>query len=103
MSSRLDRGQAAVLVVFVASALFVSASVAIAEFGGRLIDRTRAQTAADSAALGALPGGRGAAQLLAERHGATLVSYRRDPSTGNVIVVVRLGDTTATAAATDAP
>jgi hypothetical protein len=103
MTSRRDRGQAAILVLVVAAALFVSLSVATVEFGGRVIDRTRAQTAADAAALGALPAGRGAATNLAQRHGATLVSYSHDPVARRVTVTVRLGRATATAAATDAP
>ena len=55
MSGR-DRGQAAVLVLMLATVLFVSMSAALVEIGGRVIDRTRAQTAADAAALGAIIG-----------------------------------------------
>ncbi len=44
MSGR-DRGQAAVLVLVLATVLFVSMSAALVEVGGRVIDRTRAQTA----------------------------------------------------------
>ena len=58
--------------------------------GGHLIDRTRAQTAADAAALGSVVGGRDAAEALADRHGATLVSFRRGPGPGRVTVVVRV-------------
>ncbi len=102
MSTR-DRGQASVLLVIVATVLSASLSVAMAGFGGRLIDRTRAQTAADAAALASLAGGSGAAQALAQRHGATLVEFTRGPGMGQVTVMVRIGDVTATAAATDAP
>ena len=102
MSGR-DRGQAAVLVLVVATVLFVSLSVALVVVGGRVIDRTRAQTAADAAALGAVIGGREAAETLAGRHGATLVSFIRGPDVGRVTVVVRLGTATADAAASDAP
>ena len=98
-----DRGQAAVLVMVLATVLFVSMSVALVDLGGRLIDRARAQTAADAAALGAMTGGRGAAERLALRHGATVVSFVREPDAGRVAVVVRLGTATADAAASDAP
>ncbi len=98
-----DRGQVSVLVLIVATVLCASLSGAIVGFGGQLIDRTRAQTAADAAALASLAGGSGAAQALAQRHGATLVEFTRGPAVGQVTVVVRVGDVTATAAATDAP
>jgi len=98
-----DRGQATLLVLIVATALYVSVATALVGFGGRLIDRTRAQTAADAAALASLTGGSSAAHTLAQRHGATLVEFSRGPGVGQVTVVVRLGDATATAAATDAP
>ncbi len=91
------------LVVIVAAVLFVSLSAAVGSLGGGLIERTRAQTAADAAALGSLAGGRRAAAQLAERHGATLVTFRLGPEPGRVTVVVRVGSATAMAAATDAP
>jgi hypothetical protein len=72
-------------------------------FGGQMIERTRAQTAADAAALAALEGGRVAAGALAQRHGAELVAYMPSPEYWQVTVVVRVGDATATAAASDAP
>jgi hypothetical protein len=102
MSGR-DRGQAAVLVLVLATVLFVSMSAALVDVGGRVIDRTRAQTAADAAALGAIIGGREAAETLARRYGATLVSITRGPDAGRITVVVRLGTATADAAASDAP
>jgi hypothetical protein len=102
MSGR-DRGQAAVLVLVLATVLFISMSAALVAVGGRVIDRTRAQTAADAAALGAIIGGREAAETLARRHGATLVSFARGPDAGRITVVVRLGTATADAAASDAP
>jgi len=102
-SSRRDRGQAGLVVVMLATALFVSLTVAAVGFGGRLIDRTRAQTAADAAALASLTAGRSAARALAEVHGATLVMFERSSDGEQVTVVVRVGAATATAAATDAP
>ena len=104
MSTR-DRGQVSVLGVLVATALCTSLSFALVGFGGQLIDRTHAQTAADAAALASLSGGSGAAQALAQRHGAALVEFTRSPGVGQmtVTVTVRIGDVTATASATDAP
>jgi len=98
-----DRGQATLLVLIVATALCVSLATAMVGFGGQLIDRTRAQTAADAAVLASLTGGSSAAHTLAQRHGATLVEFSRGPGVGQVRVVVRLGDATVIAAATDAP
>ena len=100
---RDDRGQAAVLVVLVGATMFVLLSAALVTLGGRVVDRTRAQTAADAAALASLEGGRGAADNLAQRHGATVVDWHRGPGPDEVTVVVRLGSETATARATDAP
>jgi len=102
-SSRFDRGQAAVLVVIVAAVLFVSLSAGVLVVGGRTIDRVRAQTAADAAALASLRGGRSAALALAQRHGAELITFTIGPIADQVTVVVRVGDTTATSVATDAP
>jgi hypothetical protein len=98
-----DRGQAAVLLVVVSSVIFVVSITALGLLGGHVVDRTRAQTAADAAALVSLDGGRPSAEALAERHGAELVSWARGPADGEVTVVVRLGDAHATARATDAP
>ena len=98
-----DRGQAAVLVVVVASVIFLAVTMALVVFGGRVVERTRAQTAADAAALVSLDGGRLSAEVMAARHGAELVSWVRGPTYGEVTVVVRLGDARATARATNAP
>jgi hypothetical protein len=98
-----DRGQAAVFVLALATVLFVAMSAALVELGGRVIDRTRAQTAADAAALGSITGGREAAETLARRHGATLLSFTSGPDGVLVTLVVRLGTATANAVASDAP
>ena len=100
---RRDTGQAAILVVAVTAVLLVSIVVAVAALGRASIDRARAQTAADAAALASLDGGRSAADSLAHRHGASVVSWFRGPGVAEVTVVVRLGDTTATARASNAP
>ncbi|MFT6291494.1 MAG: hypothetical protein ACJAR2_002096 [Ilumatobacter sp.] len=98
-----DRGQAAVLVVAVAAALLVTMVVALASMGRTTIDRTRAQTAADAAALASLDGGRRAAMDLAAHYEAVVVTWSRGPGVGEVSVVVRLGEVTATARASNAP
>jgi amino acid transporter len=103
LTARRDRGQAAVFVLVMATTLFVVLAVALVDVGGRMIDRTRAQTAADAAALGSISGGRGTAAALAERHGATLIAFEREPGDRRVTVVVRLGTVTARAAASDLP
>ena len=91
------------MVITVAAVLLVSIVLALATMGRTAVDRTRAQTAADAAALASLDGGRPVADRLAEDHGATVVSWNRGPGPFEVTVTVRLGDTTATARATNAP
>jgi Flp pilus assembly protein TadG len=103
MMNRRDRGQASIMVMMVATVLCASLAAATVGFGGHLIDRSRAQTAADAAALASLTGGGAAARSFAERHGGSLVAFIRGPGVGEVTVVVRVGNSTATAAATDAP
>ncbi len=77
------------------------AVVGTGQFSLRLIDRGRAQTAADAAALAAIGGGRIEAERLAAGNGARLVSYiDRD---GAITVVVDVGGQQATARATDGP
>ncbi len=98
-----DTGQAAVLVLAVTAVLLVVIVVAMAAMGRTAIARTRAQTAADAAALASLDGGRSAASVYAERHGAEVVEWFAGPEPFEVTVVVRLGDTTATARASNAP
>ena len=97
---RRDNGQAVVLLlaVVVMAALSV---VAVGVFGQRIVDRGRAQTAADAAALAATAGGRSAAQRLATSNGAVLVGYSEAGDA--VTVVVELGGERATARATDGP
>lgn len=99
--TRGDRGQAAVVVVSVVAVLLVIVAVAVAALGRNVIDRTRAQTAADAAALASLEGGSTAASELAARHGATVTSW--SASGFEVVVTVRVGATTATARASNAP
>lgn len=98
-----DAGQAAVLVVAVAAVLLVAILAGLGSMGRTAIDRTRAQTAADAAALASLDTGRVGATSMANRHGASVVTWFRGPGPHEVTVTVRLGDTSATARATNSP
>ncbi len=100
---RGDVGQSAVFVLVIAAVLLVVLASAITSAGGASVDRTRAQTAADAAALASLDGGRAAAVALAGRHGATVVAWARGPGPYEVTVEVRVGDARAVARASDAP
>jgi hypothetical protein len=96
---RHDRGQAALLVVATATVLLAAMLWAAAAMGGVVVDRTRARTAADAAALASLDGDRSTATEIAARHGAVVVSWSRRGD--EVTVVVRVGEVSATARATD--
>jgi hypothetical protein len=82
-------------------AMAALAVVAVGQFGRHLVDRGRAQIAADAAALAATTGGRPAAANLASGNGALLVSYLE--VNGAVTVVVEIDGQLATARATDGP
>jgi Tfp pilus assembly protein PilX len=100
---RRDSGQAAVLLVIVVCVVFAMSAVALATLGRDMTERTRAQSAADAAALAGLVQGRGAGEEIAARHGASVVSWTASSAPdGQVITaVVRLGNATATARASD--
>ena len=100
---RADRGQAALLVVVVATVVFAAVVSGLAVVGRTAVDRAQAQTAADAAALASLDGGRSAAADLAVRNGAVLVSWRRGPGVHEVTVTVSVDGVTASARASDAP
>ena len=100
---RNDRGQSAVLILVITAALGAALLAALVDFGGITQDRARAQTAADAAALASLDGGRVIAADFAERHGGVVVSWVSGPGEHEVTVVVRVGDSTATARASNAP
>ena len=95
-----DRGSM-VLLVTVAVVVAAMAAVATAELGVAMVQRQRAQTAADAAALAAVDGGAAAAARLASRNGGRLVGFVERTSV--VTVTVRVGDAVATASATDDP
>ena len=95
-----DRG-AAVLLVAVVAALAGLVAVATAELGTAMVERQRAQHAADAAALAAVDGGSAGAARLAAANGGRLVSFVRRGSV--VRVVVEVGEARAVAAASDGP
>lgn len=98
-----DRGQAVVLVIIVAAVLFVAVLSAAATMGRHAIERGRAQSVADAVALAAVIGGDSAARQVASANGAAILSLVFDQRDDAVSVVVRVGDATAVARATDAP
>ena len=98
-----ERGQAAplMLVVVVVAGLLV---IGIGRLGGAVIERARAQTAADAAALAGAAEGRVGAERLARANGGRLVSFAVGvavtPASGTDIeVVVVVGGAQATARA----
>lgn len=64
-------------------------SLALGRMGGQAVDRARAQTAADAAALGGVVAGQPAARHLAEANGAELVRFERLGADVRVVVRVR--------------
>jgi hypothetical protein len=98
-----DRGQAAIVVVIVGAMLFVAALTGLSTLGARVTDQARAQSVADAAALASVEAGRVAAESLVAGAGAEVVSWSRGPAPGEVTVVVRLREVTATARATNDP
>ncbi|NND74770.1 MAG: helicase/secretion neighborhood TadE-like protein [Ilumatobacter sp.] len=89
------------VVVAVVAVLGAGLVTALADFGAGAQDRVRAQSAADAAALASLHGGRASAAALATRNGGVVLSWQRRG--GDVVVVVRVGRSTATARASDQP
>lgn len=96
-----DRGQAIITSMLVAAALLTAAVAGTLELGDRLLDRRRAQSAADAAALAGAVEGRSAASRLAAINGAELRGFR---VVGDAVVVtVSVDDAVATARASTAP
>lgn len=76
-------------------------AIGTAELGVAMVQRQRAQLAADAAALAGVEGGPAAASRLAGANGGQLRSFRR---AGDVVVVeVTVGDARALARASDGP
>lgn len=107
-----DRGQALGLVL-IAVGLVAVIAVALSHVGARLVARSRAQNAADAAALAGVDGGSGAAAAMAARNGGVLVSFVERPGRGGstvamdvameVIVEVTVDGEHAVAAASSGP
>jgi uncharacterized membrane protein len=97
---RSDRGQS-VLLVLVVVVLVALLAVGFVQAADVVLDRQRAQTAADAAALAGLQGGRSAAAQLAAANGAVLVSFAREGAT--VTVVVSVDEVRARARASNGP
>lgn len=81
-----ERGQALPLVALVL-VLVVVVSLLLAAIGDAVIDRSRAQTAADAAALAGAAEGRAAAERLATANGAILVSFDPGPPVEVVVEI----------------
>jgi hypothetical protein len=99
-----DAGQAVGLVV-IAIGMIGTLGLGLTAVATRMTDRSRAQTAADSAALAGVTGGAAAASTLAARNGGALVSFVERQVVGGVEVTVQVtvGDERAQARASDAP
>jgi hypothetical protein len=81
-------------------ALIAATLVVVSRVGVLVVDRSRADAAADAAALAAVQGGRPAAVAVATRNHGTLVSYVERK--GSVEVRTRVGHATALARAAPA-
>jgi hypothetical protein len=93
---RHDQGSATILVVALVAVMALSV-VAAGRFTTELTDRTRAELAADAAALVGVVGGEPAAAAAAARNGGRLVGFVRVGD--DVVVDVVVGTATARARA----
>lgn len=84
-----DAGQATGLIL-ISIALIVTIAMAISAVATRLTQRSRAQNAADAAALAGVEGGRGSASMVAGRNGAALVSFENHRGRSGVVVTVEV-------------
>jgi hypothetical protein len=90
-----------VFVILVGVALTAAVTLALTPVLVSVVDRARAQNAADAVALAGVAGGETAAGAIAAANDATLVAWSR--SGYEVTVTVRVGERQATARATNAP
>ncbi len=99
-----DGGQATGLILM-SIALIATVAIAVSGVATRMAQRSRAQNAADAAALAGVDGGRGSAEEVAARNGAALISFEHHRDTNGVIVtvVVTLGGEQAIARASTEP
>ena len=91
-----DRGQVVPLVALVL-VVGAGAAIVLALVAGVLVDRARAQTAADAAVLAAAVGSDADASAVAAANGGSVESLRRDGS--QVAITVRVGRARASARA----
>ena len=96
-----DRGSMLVFVMLVGVALTAAVTLALMPVLVSMVDRARAQNAADAAALAGVAGGEAAASAIAAANDATLVAWSR--SGYEVSVTVRVGERQASARATNEP
>jgi predicted dinucleotide-utilizing enzyme len=94
--TRGAHGQA-VLTVALAVAVLVVALLVIGRVGRTVVDRARARTAADAAALAGVRDGRARAQEMAQRNGARLIDF--EALGDEVDVTVEVGSMRASARA----
>jgi hypothetical protein len=85
----------------VALALGALLAIGVGRAGVVVVQRQRAQIAADAAALAGVRGGRATAAAVATANGATLQSF--DARGDEVLVTVTVGAVDASARATDGP
>lgn len=85
----------------VALVLAALAALGTARLGVVMVQRQRAQVAADAAALAGATGGEGAAMALAAANGAVLIDFERFGD--DVVVRVTVGEVDAEARASTAP
>jgi hypothetical protein len=96
-----DRGSMAVATVLVVLGVAVASMSALIPHLVAIVDRQRAQNAADAAALAGVEGGREASERLAASNGGVVIAWHR--SAAEVTVTVRVDDQVAEARATNAP
>jgi hypothetical protein len=99
-----ERGQAIGLVL-IAITLVVVIALAVVSVSTRMVQRSRAQTAADAAALAGVDGGMTGSGAAASRNGAQLVAWTRSAGADGerVTVEVVLGGEHAVASASNSP
>ena len=95
-----EQGQAVPLVLLV-MAVAVAAMLVVVHLGGTVVDRARARTAADAAALAGAEGGRATAERAARDNDGMLEAWTAGD--GYVEVTVRVGRARATARARPGP
>jgi hypothetical protein len=100
--NRSDRGQ---VLPFIALVIVLAglAAVVIGRLGQGAVDRARARTAADAAALAGAAEGEDAARRLAEANHGTLLSFRVEGPDVEVVVRVRKAQALARARRDRAP